>query len=153
MAKVSILVKSEGMISKGLGLATTPIWNVGKKLKEADQVIVQIDDECYTLEASDKPHVFDVQPGNHSIAAADINGGKKLGIGAAMKAAMYAGINLTGGGSVMDGISKGLDSAKESHDRAAAKHSFDEFVISEGETVEYTCQATSKGIVKLKRMK
>lgn len=152
MAKVSILVKSEGMMSKGLGLATTPIWNVGKKLKEADQVIIQIDNECYTLEASEKPHIIDIQPGKHSIAAADVNGGKKLGLGAAMKAAVYAGVNLTGGGSVMDGIAKGIDSARESRDRAAAKHSFDEFVISEGETIEFACQATSKGIVKLKRM-
>ena len=153
MAKVSILVQSEGIVSKGLSLVTTPIWNVGKKLKTSDMVFVQIDNECYTLEASDTPHIIDIQPGRHSIVAADANSGKKLGVGAAMKAAMYAGINLTGGGSVMEGISKGIDSAKKSQEHAAAKHSVDEFAISDGETVEYSCQATSKGIVKLKRLK
>lgn len=151
MGKVSILVKAEGMLSKGLGLSMTPVWKVGKKLKEADQVIVQIDNECYTLEASDRPHVFDVQPGQHSISAADVNGGKKLGIGTAMRAAMHAGVSLTSGGSVLNSIANGIGSAQESHERAAAKHSFDKFVIFGEETVEYTCQATAQGIVKLKR--
>ena len=153
MAKVSIFVKAEGMMSKGLDLATTPIWNVGKKLKAADEVLVQIDDASYVLEASDQPYVFDVQPGNHSIFAADINGAKKHGIGAFMKAASYASISLTSGAPVMSSFAQGLDSARENYERAAAKHSSAQFFVSEGDTVEFSCQATAKGIVKIKRLR
>ena len=51
MAYISILVKSESIVSKGLEIATTPIWNVGKKLKEVGQVLIQIK---YTCQATSK---------------------------------------------------------------------------------------------------
>ena len=153
MAKVSILVKSEGMLSKGLNLATTPVWKLGKRLKEADQVVIQLDGEYHFLEASTEPHIIDVQPGRHSIVASDIDEGKKFGFGAAMKTAIRIGVNLTGGGSITGAIAEGVSSAKDSHDRAVEKHSKDEFQIFEGETVEYTCQASANGVVKLKRIR
>ena len=151
MAYISILVKSESIVSKGLEIATTPIWNVGKKLKEGGQVLIQIDDEHFNLDVSEKPYLIEVSPGEHSIFAVDLNGHKKSSIKAIMKTALYVGVSLTGGGSISDAISDGINSTMENQERATKKHSYDVFAISDGETIKYTCQVTSKGIVKLQR--
>lgn len=151
MAQVSILVKPEGAVTKGLDIVTTPIWGIGKKLKSTYQAFIKIDDEGHMLEASAEPHIIKVKPGKHSISAVDPKGGKKLGINSAVKAAVFTGIKLTGGGSITEGIANGINSARTSQEEAAAKYSYDEFEISEGETVEYTCQPTSQGIIKIKR--
>ena len=153
MAQISILVKKEGIISKYLSIAkpTTTIWNVKKKMKEADHVIVQIDDNTYTLEASEKPHIIILNAGKHVIAAADVNGDSKRVLDAVFRAAAYGGASITGGSSIFQNIARGLDSANESHARAA-EHSFDEFEIAEEETIKYECQATAKGVVKVKRI-
>ena len=142
--QVSILVEKESLLSRGISTGFSPIIALAKR-KDANKINILLDDQELTLAASNEPYVFDVEPGEHALLAADFNGGKKKISRAAGRAAGRAFLAAISGESVLGAIA---DSMEKSADRMSNDEADGgTFTLEEGETAHFVCKPTAKGTV------
>lgn len=157
-SKVMVTIKGIGVGNIIAGIYSFGIVQLVKRIKHKGKKLgLILDENEFELDMKQKSYSFDVEPGEHAIAARDPDFASKLATKSYAKALGGLAFGMLTGGGAIGGIENaisGVKEADESLSKTLAGKDRDEwnsaiFSVNEGETKKVTLKLTNGGKVKI----